>query len=198
MRVCVCLLVVFFIMGRTSSYGGARAYSQDIEGETVGPVYEEEKVSEPSAGNMLCGPISFKIVLGKHGKDIALDEAIKLTKTGGDATTMLGLKRAFEAKGLTAKGLEMSTNDLLEIDAPAILFVNGNHFFVVYGSKDSNFIVIDYPKDPYLMSAEELSKIWKGEVLLIFSRDSAASAAPNIRGDRNDGKGRGTNKKEED
>ena len=138
----------------------------------------EQAQQDSGYSSQLCGSVCVKIVLKRFGIDATMEEAVKLTQTTIDGTTMLGLKQAFQKKGLYPFAARMSIEDLLKLDAPAIVFVEGNHFMVIDGAKDSSFIVIDYPKEPYLMPATELSKIWNGETLAVF-REKPASFVTN-------------------
>lgn len=176
----ICVSAAVLLAGTSlCQFQGDIAHAEDVKANKDIGVKHDSKSSDSSAGEMLCGPICFSIVLKRLGKDVGLDEAIKLTKTRGEGTTMLGLKRACEAKGLQVRGYKnMTPQDLLKVNTPAIVFVEGNHFMVVDGVKNADFIVIDYPKAPYLMPAEELKKIWKGEALIVSPAKTPSAPQP--------------------
>ena len=90
-----------------------------------------------------------------------------LTKTEG--MSMYDLFTAAGKLGLSAMGMRMSYAELLEIDSPAIAWINKNHFVLVDASiPDNNKIrIIDGFEKPYRADEESFSKVWSGEILLL-------------------------------
>ncbi|MET8284522.1 NHLP family bacteriocin export ABC transporter peptidase/permease/ATPase subunit [Streptomyces sp. NPDC005132] len=80
-----------------------------------------------------CGAASLAMVLGHHGRYIPLEElriACGVSRDGSRASNLLKAARGY---GLTAKGMQMDTAALAEVQAPAILFWEFNHYVVYDG-----------------------------------------------------------------
>ncbi|MFE7031992.1 NHLP family bacteriocin export ABC transporter peptidase/permease/ATPase subunit [Streptomyces sp. NPDC057621] len=80
-----------------------------------------------------CGAASLAMVLAHHGRHIPLEElriACGVSRDGSRASNLLKAARSY---GLTAKGMQMDTAALAEVQAPAILFWEFNHYVVFDG-----------------------------------------------------------------
>ncbi|WP_371664248.1 NHLP family bacteriocin export ABC transporter peptidase/permease/ATPase subunit [Streptomyces sp. NBC_00280] len=80
-----------------------------------------------------CGAASLAMVLGHYGRHIPLEElriACGVSRDGSRASNLLKAARSY---GLTAKGMQMDTAALAEVNAPAILFWEFNHYVVLDG-----------------------------------------------------------------
>lgn len=80
-----------------------------------------------------CGAASLAMVLGHHGRYIPLEElriACGVSRDGSRASNLLKAARSY---GLTAKGMQMDTAALADVQAPAILFWEFNHYVVYDG-----------------------------------------------------------------
>lgn len=119
--------------------------------------------------NLLCGPKSLLAVLEYNKIDGSVEELCELSGYNEkDGTTMMGLYQAAKAKGLPAVPLKLTWKKLLSIDGPKIIFVNGNHFCVIYQSTDKGVLLQNYPDKPKYVSKSNLLKIWQGDTL-VFS-----------------------------
>ena len=121
-----------------------------------------------------CGPQSLLAVCRRLGVEADLDEVGRLSgfdkKTG---TTMLGLKRAAEAKGLHAVGMKIGLTELSALAVPAIAQLWDNHFVVVENSENANqFKITDPPHEPQLIPHEDFGKAYSGFALLIAKDES--------------------------
>ena len=132
------------------------------------------ETSTCGGSDALCGPKSLLAVCRNLGVQAVLDELMGLSgfgkKTG---TTMLGLKRAAEAKGLHAVGMKIGLTELSALAVPAIAQLWDNHFVVVENSENANqFKITDPPHEPQLIPHEDFGKAYSGFALLIAKDES--------------------------
>ncbi|MFI9611797.1 NHLP family bacteriocin export ABC transporter peptidase/permease/ATPase subunit [Streptomyces sp. NPDC052023] len=116
-----------------------------------------------------CGAASLAMVLGHYGKHVPLEElriACGVSRDGSRASNLLKAARSY---GLTAKGMQMDLAALAEVQAPAILFWEFNHY-VVYDGIGRRFgrrgvFVNDPGKGRRFVPIEEFDSSFTGVVL---------------------------------
>ncbi|GAA3724613.1 NHLP family bacteriocin export ABC transporter peptidase/permease/ATPase subunit [Streptomyces tremellae] len=123
-----------------------------------------------------CGAACLAMVLAHHGRHVPLEElriACGVSRDGSRASNLLKAARGY---GLGAKGMQMESAALADVQGPAILFWEFNHY-VVYDGMGRRFgtrgVHINDPgKGRRFVPAEEFDTSFTG-VALVFERTGA-------------------------
>ncbi|MFI2644090.1 NHLP family bacteriocin export ABC transporter peptidase/permease/ATPase subunit [Streptomyces sp. NPDC018610] len=118
-----------------------------------------------------CGAASLAMVLGHYGRHVPLEElriACGVSRDGSRASNLLKAARGY---GLSAKGMQMDTAALAEVQAPAILFWEFNHYVVYDGTGRRlgrrGVYVNDPGKGRRFVPMEEFDASFTGVVLVL-------------------------------
>jgi hypothetical protein len=134
-------------------------------------VAEIEKSSSLPKGprsSKYCGPNALLAVCGILGVKTSSKEIAQLA--GADEkgfTSMAGLKKAAEALGLKAEGVDITIDDLRKSKKLAIAFTPPDHYIVVVGFSDDKVVLIDPPTMLGAFPIFSLDTLWNGKALLI-------------------------------
>lgn len=122
-----------------------------------------------------CGAAALAMVLGHHGRFVPLEElriACGVSRDGSRAGNLLKAARGY---GLTAKGMQMDLAALAEVNAPAILFWEFNHYVVYEGTARRlgrrGVYVNDPAKGRRFVPMEEFDTSFTGVVLVFEPGD---------------------------
>lgn len=135
-----------------------------------------------------CGAASLAMVLGAHGRHMALDELRRLCGVSRDGSKASSIVRAARALGLEAKGVKAEPEHLAGLGLPLIAFVNFNHFLVVDAIDDRHVWINDPASGRRRATIAAFSDSFTG-VALVFRPgpdfvpgDSRPSLAQSLRG----------------
>ncbi len=114
-----------------------------------------------------CGPAALATVLNKMGITTTQDELATLSGTDESGTTMYGLAQAAQAKGLIAKGIKLSV-DQLRPNNIVFLVMNGeNHYSIIRNITNTTVYLADPLLGNIERTLEEFNAAYSGNALII-------------------------------
>lgn len=125
---------------------------------------DSKKVSFPRN----CGPYSLLVMCQMLGIETTSKEMTKLADTDSQGiTSMAGLVKALNAKGVNAKAVEMDLQDLRTVPLPAILHLTQEHYLVLLKFGEANVFVLDPPTRVFVATPEQISSVWSKRAVVI-------------------------------
>lgn len=114
-----------------------------------------------------CGAACLGMILGYWGKFVALDElrvACGVSRDGSNAKNIVLAARRY---GLEARGRRLSPESVRELDGPAIIHWQFNHFVVLEGHRRGKYRINDPAHGPRTVDEDEFDRSFTG-VALVF------------------------------
>ncbi|MCY4037456.1 MAG: cysteine peptidase family C39 domain-containing protein [bacterium] len=122
-----------------------------------------------------CGAACLGILLAHHGRHVSTEElrvACRVTRDGASASDIVAAGRAY---GLTLTGWRMEADALSDLEGPAILFWEFNHFVVLEGIRGGRYYLNDPANGRRSVSAQTIDRAFTGVVLRAERSDSFVS-----------------------
>ena len=119
-----------------------------------------------------CGAASLGIVLAHFGRWTPIEELRIACGVGRDGSNAAGIVRAGERYGLRVRGWRKEVETLDELELPAILFWEFNHFLVLEGIGRGRFHLNDPANGRRSVSRETFSESFTGVVLTADPTDA--------------------------
>lgn len=116
--------------------------------------------------NVECGAACLSILLSHYGKFLPLEELRVECGVSRDGSSALHLIEAAKKYGLEGKGERRGLKELYELNAPAILFWDYNHFVVLEGFGKKEVFLNDPAFGPRTVTYDELDEFYTGVALL--------------------------------
>lgn len=100
---------------------------------------------------MDCGPTCLRMVAKYYGKNFSLQKLRDQSGINREGVSLLGISEAAEKLGFRTSAAQMSLETLNQVDLPAIVHWNKNHFVVLYRIKKKKLF---YRKEPTYFVAD--------------------------------------------
>lgn len=118
-----------------------------------------------------CGAAALGMVLAYYGRWVSLTELRQACGVSRDGAKAIHIASAARSYGVEVKAMRVETADLADLDGPAILWWNFNHFVVFEGFRRGAAQINDPSGGRRLVSAHELDGSFTGVVLLFEPGD---------------------------
>lgn len=112
------------------------------------------------ADQMDCGPTCLRMIAKYYGKNFSLNRLREISGINREGVSLLGISEAAEKIGFRTMGSRLTIEQLSEIELPAILHWNQNHFVVFYKIKRGKYYIADPGKGMVEFTLSELNQRW--------------------------------------
>lgn len=129
---------------------------------------------------MDCGATCLRIVFKYYRKLISIHKIRKLCQTTKNGVNLLGISEAAERLGFRTYGVRLSLEQLNQIELPAILHWNQNHFVVLYKIRKGKYYISDPATGLISYGEKEFAKNWYSTKELRSGLSLLLSPSPNF------------------
>ncbi|HVJ92133.1 MAG TPA: cysteine peptidase family C39 domain-containing protein, partial [Labilithrix sp.] len=116
-----------------------------------------------------CGAAALAMVLGSMGCHVSLDVARGACGVSRDGTTAFAIVRAAESFGVRARAYRLDLEELRDLELPAILHWQLNHFVVLERVSEKSVVVVDPAVGRRVIDWTEMDRSFSG-VAMTFER----------------------------
>jgi len=129
-----------------------------------------------------CGAACLAMVLAYYGRWVPLENLRVICGVSRDGSKAINIVKAARTLGLKAQGKRLEPKELANLAAPAILFVNMNHFVVFEGVTNDGIQINDPGNGRRTVAMDEFDGMFSG-IALAFEPTEAfqpGGEAPSI------------------
>jgi ATP-binding cassette subfamily B protein len=109
---------------------------------------------------MDCGPTCLRMIAKHYGKNFSLQRLRDISGINREGVSLLGISDAAEKIGFRTFGSRLTIEQLADLELPAILHWNQNHFVVLYKIRNDNYYIADPGKGLIQFTLTELKQRW--------------------------------------
>ncbi len=109
---------------------------------------------------MDCGPTCLRMIAKHYGKNFSLQRLREISGINREGVSLLGISEAAEKIGFRTMGSRLTIDQLAELELPAILHWNQNHFVVLYKIKKGTYYIADPGNGLIEFTLAELKQRW--------------------------------------
>lgn len=109
---------------------------------------------------MDCGPTCLRMIAKRYGKNFTLQRLREISGINREGVSLLGISEAAEKIGFRTMGSRLKIEQLADLELPAILHWNQNHFVVLYRIKNGIYFIADPGKALIQFTLPELKQRW--------------------------------------
>ncbi|MEM1287408.1 MAG: NHLP family bacteriocin export ABC transporter peptidase/permease/ATPase subunit [Pseudomonadota bacterium] len=112
-----------------------------------------------------CGAASLSMIAGRYGASIRVERLRELCGVSRDGAKASGILKAARAIGFEAKGFRVELEAIGEVDLPAIIFTDFNHFMVLEGFNQKRVFLNDPAMGRRSVGWDQFDEMFTGVVL---------------------------------
>jgi len=109
-----------------------------------------------------CGVAALGMICRAFGRNVSLPYIRREAGTGQEGTTLRGIMRAAEAVGLEGRALKASKDRVDDLQLPAIIHWDANHWVVLYAVEGDHLRIADPARGLRRVTRAELAEKWSG------------------------------------
>ena len=123
---------------------------------------------------MDCGAACLAMICRHFGRAVGLSTIREAVHTSTDGTTLAGITRGAEELGLAARSVRASKSRLDDLQLPAVVHWEGNHWVVAYRVEDGHVRVADPARGLRRIPREEFLSRWSGYASVVAATERLA------------------------